>query len=103
MSIEVEVQSNIVEERGGTIRKGDRVGERWSMRQQEAWLHNGRVYPERFVIALADTQAPYPPGRYELAPSSIEVGEYSKLQFARELQLLKLTEPKASPQKASVM
>lgn len=93
MTIRVEIQSDRVDERGGTIRNGERAGQSYHIRQQEGWIHNGKAYPERFLISLQDGQAPYPPGFYQLSPASLEVGEYSRLQFARRLELLREEAP----------
>jgi hypothetical protein len=98
--MKVEIQSDAVDDRSGKIRRGDRAGEDYRIRQQEAWLHNGRAYPERFVIDLGDQPA-FPRGFYEIAPASLEVGEYGRLQFGRRLQLLKLADEKPANVKAA--
>lgn len=93
MTIQIEIQSDRIDERGGTIKNGERAGQQYHIRQQEAWVHNGKAYPERFVISLQDGQGAYPPGMYQLHPGSLEVGEYGRLQFARRIELLREAEP----------
>lgn len=93
MTIRIEIQSDRVDERGGTIRNGERAGQTYHIRQQEGWVHNGKAYPERFVISLQEGQVAYPLGMYQLSPASLEVGEYGRLQFARRIELLREAEP----------
>lgn len=59
------------------------------MRTQTAWAHthsrNGNLnaYPERITINLEDGQAPYPIGNYQIAPSSLYVGDFGRLSLGR--------------------
>lgn len=100
--IRIEIQSDKVEERGGTIQRGERAGQSYHIRNQVAWIHNGQAYPEKFVISLQDGQGAYPPGFYLLSSESLEVGEYDRLQFSRKLVLVPDTSAaKAAPARAS--
>lgn len=84
----IEIESNAVEQRGGTIKSGDRKGEQWSMRSQVGWLSNGGKYPVKVSIPLKDDQSPYGAGFYTFAPECFEAGDFDRLQFARHLSLL---------------
>lgn len=98
MNLQIEVVSNEVR----LIEGKKKDGTPFKMRKQEAYLHNGHHYPERFEITLgrdaSGVDAPaYPPGRYVLAPASIRVnGQFSSLEINPfDLKLLKVEEPKA--------
>lgn len=101
MTIRIEIQSDKVDERGGTIRNGERAGQTYHIRQQEGWVFNGKAYPERFVISLQDGQQPYAPGMYLLSASSLEVGDYDRLQFSRRIELVRESAESAKPVKAA--
>lgn len=101
MSIKIEIQSNAIDERKGTIQRGERAGQEYHIRQQEAWVYNGKAYPERIVIGLGRDGVAFPPGMYEIDPASLEVGDYGQLQFSRELKLLKLAEQSKPGQRAA--
>ena len=86
--IKIQVISDAVEERGGTIQRGERKGEEYHIRNQEAYVHNGHAFPERFTISLGQDRPAYAPGMYYIDPACIEVGDYDALRFARSLQLM---------------
>lgn len=65
----VEVPSNHVDELRGTA-KGS--GRPYCIRRQEAYIHNGGAYPEKFKLPLGETQTAYEPGRYLIAQGSFE-------------------------------
>lgn len=66
-------------------RKSD--GQPFEIKRQDAYLHNGHHYPERFDVELprrADGSygSAYAPGFYTICPSSIRVnGEYKRLEL----------------------
>lgn len=65
-------------------------GEKGMMRfrEQVAYLHKpGERYPSPFSLSLGD-RAPFAPGRYRLAPESFFIGKFSKLEIARQIELL---------------
>lgn len=78
-------------------------GKPYKMSKQEAYLHNGHHYPDRFEISLqhSDLDGPiaYEPGFYTLAPGSITVNrEYGNLEINRyEMKLLRIEEGQGKP------
>ena len=85
--IKLQILSAQVEERGGTIQRGERKGEPYHIKNQEGYVHNGHAFPERFKISLGELP-PLQPAMYYLDPASIEIGEYGDLRIARSLKLL---------------
>ncbi|MBN7134760.1 hypothetical protein A7A76_08510 [Lysobacter enzymogenes] len=85
--IKIQILSESVDERGGTIQRGDRKGETYHIRNQEGYVHNGHAFPERFQIALGERPA-YPVGMYYLDPATVQVGDYDKIEIGRSLLLL---------------
>ena len=88
--MKIEIASVKLDERKGTIRDGARKGEQYHIRQQEAWLHNGSLYPVKVMLPLEEEQQPYQPGAYTFSPESFEAGDYDRLQFARYPKLAPL-------------
>ncbi len=84
--INIEIKSDQIVTRNGISK---RTGQPYLMREQEAWGFicggDGRVppYPTRISLQLEDNQPPFPAGNYILDPSSIYVGQYSKLSLGR--------------------
>ncbi|MDP9617875.1 UNVERIFIED_ORG: hypothetical protein J2W60_001400 [Stenotrophomonas maltophilia] len=77
-------------------------GKPYKMHKQEAYLHNGHHYPDRFEIGLQDSElgpVAYEPGFYTLAPGSITVNrEYGNLEINRyEMKLLRIEEVQVKP------
>lgn len=85
MSIFVEIDNLEVKTRSGVSAKS---GKAYNLREQSAYLHNGKKYPTAFTIMLQDSQPPYPLGRYELDDSSFLVGGYGDLQIRPVLKLV---------------
>lgn len=85
--IKLQILSAAIEERGGTIQRGERKGEPYHIKNQEGYVHNGHAFPERFKISLGDLP-PLQPAMYYLDPASIEIGEYGDLRISRSLKLL---------------
>ena len=56
--------------------------------EQRAAIELGEDFPLPFTINLQDGQAPYPPGRYLLDPSSLEVGDFDSLKVSRRINLM---------------
>ena len=81
-----------------TIRgKSKSTGNPYEINKQEAFLHSGGKYPDRFEISLpndADGVKPLRPGFYTLSDSSIVVnGEYKQLEISRyEAEYVRLPE-----------
>lgn len=82
--IRIEIASSKFETIKG---KSKATGNDYEINKQEAFLHTGGKYPDRFEISLprdAGGVRPYAPGFYTLTPSSIVVnGEYKSLEISR--------------------
>ena len=86
--LKIEVKSTEISERSG-----NKNGNPWHMRNQEAYAHiqnrNGTAapYPEKIILSLDNgnsqraPQAPYAVGTYYLSDSSIYVGDFSGLRL----------------------
>lgn len=55
--------------------------------EQRAAIEKGEDFPTPFTINLGDGQPPYPPGRYLLDVSSLEVGDFDALKVGRRVFL----------------
>jgi len=102
MSIKIEVSSDTVITRSGI---SARTGKPYSMREQEAYAHtvsrDGQPskYPQRIKITLGDTQAPYQPGLYTVAPESFYTDRFESLTLGlvlRPLPAASATQSKAA-------
>lgn len=91
--IKIEVVDGKVETREGKIKSGARQGEDYRIRTQEAYIHNGHAYPQRFKLQLPDNVTGYMPGFYSLAPESFTVGDYEQLGLSRSLVLVRDEQP----------
>lgn len=76
-----------------------------TFREQEAWAHlcdrdgNPQPYPQQIVVNLdiRNNQPPYPPGTYQLDPSSVFVNRFKTLTFGQvKLRPLAAAAPKAA-------
>ena len=56
--------------------------------EQKAAIEKGEDFPVPFTISLVDGQPPYPPGRYLLDVSSLEVGDFDALKVSRRIALV---------------
>jgi hypothetical protein len=92
--LKIEVKSTEI-----TERSGNKNGNPWHMRNQEAYAHiqnrNGTAapYPEKIILSLDNgnsnraPQAPYAVGTYYLSDSSVYVGDYSSLRLGNPVLL----------------
>lgn len=87
--MKIEIQSGEIIKRNGKIKNGDRAGQDWEIRTQEAYVYNGHAHPERIMLTLPNDFAGYPPGRYILAPESFVVGDFKALTLAKTLTLVR--------------
>jgi hypothetical protein len=56
-----------VKEAAVTTKSGQgKNGKPYTIREQNAWLHTGKAYPQEVRIRLGDDGAPFAPGEYEL-------------------------------------
>lgn len=95
MQVRIEIVSQEISTKSGKSRS---TGNDYTIHRQEAFLHSGHHYPDRFEINPPEVDGkpvPYPPGFYTLAPGSIGVNrEYGNLEINRyEMKLLRLEEP----------
>lgn len=56
--------------------------------EQKAAIECGEDFPRPFTINLGDGQPPYPPGKYLLDVSSLEVGDFDSLKVGRRIALI---------------
>ena len=61
--------------------------------EQKAAIEKGEDFPVPFTISLGDGQPPYPPGRYLLDVSSLEVGDFDALKVSRRIALVPVPTP----------
>lgn len=59
------------------------TGEVLTFREQNAYIYNGGVYPEKFIIQLDKEEAPYPVGFYTLDNSFYSVGDFGSLKIKK--------------------
>ncbi|HHA2976872.1 TPA: single-stranded DNA-binding protein [Stenotrophomonas maltophilia] len=99
MNVRIEIVSTSVNTIEGVSKAS---GKPYKMHKQEAYLHNGHHYPDRFDVAPIEVDGkpvPYEPGFYTLAPGSIGVNrEYGNLEINRyEMKLLRIEEAQVKP------
>ncbi|MEX5871156.1 single-stranded DNA-binding protein [Providencia hangzhouensis] len=57
------------------------TGEVLTFREQVAYIYNGGVYPEKFIVQLDKDASPYAAGFYTLDDSSFTVGDFGSLKI----------------------
>lgn len=57
------------------------TGELLTFREQVAYIYNGGVYPEKFIVQLDKDASPYAAGFYTLDDSSFTVGDFGSLKI----------------------
>lgn len=82
----VEIVSDKVESRSGTNERGF-----WSIRSQDAFLHQGDPYPLPFKLQLPDGVSAYSPGRYVFGAGAFRLGRYG-LELSRSPSLVPAAE-----------
>ncbi len=97
--LRIEIKTSEVRTISGT----SKTGKPYTIRDQEAYAwtvgRDGkpREYPERISVQLDDDQEAYRPGVYTLAPQSLYVGDYGRLQMGKpKLQPLAAAAAKAA-------
>lgn len=80
--------------RAGTTRDG----KPYTIQEQRGYIYLGGDYPQEFSFMIPDGHGAFPAGLYRLGLDSIRVGQFSKLEFNREFQLLPV-DPKNSESK----
>lgn len=97
--IKIEVRSADLRQIPFTYKSGQKAGQAGTMHKQEAWAFlvdsdgKPQPYPQRINIEIdvAQKQAAWPVGVYQLAPSTVFVGKYGDLVFGR-VHLLPLSQ-----------
>jgi len=82
--LEIEVVNEAVSER-------EIIGSRgpFAIRDQQAWARwPGDAYPTKCTLQLASGKPAHRPGRYRLAPSSLTVDRFGRLEVKRYLDLI---------------
>ena len=94
MQMMVEVNSGEVRTKSGVSAKS---GKQYSIREQEGWLFiPSEPYPQKIKLNLEDGEEAYPPGRYQISPSSFFVGKFGDLQVRVRLDRTKRADLKAA-------
>lgn len=70
------------------VRRGEKDGRPWEVREQTAYFYTGGRYPEKFTLRLDKNQPPYTPGEYFVDPASVRISQYGEPQFGRALALV---------------
>jgi hypothetical protein len=56
--------------------------------EQSAAIVKGEDFPQPFTLNLGDERKPFPPGRYLLCASSLNVGDFNALKIGRNVDLI---------------
>ncbi len=75
-----------------TITRKD--GSKITFVEQTAAVDVGDDFPQPFRLTLDDDQKPYPPGQYQVCPSSFSVGKYGEHEVGRRVKLLPINAAK---------
>ncbi|EML5156088.1 TPA: single-stranded DNA-binding protein [Morganella morganii] len=59
------------------------TGEVLTFREQVAYIYNGGIYPEKFILQLDKDDSPYPAGFYTLDSTSFSVGDFGSLKIKK--------------------
>ena len=79
-------KDNVISDERVIPAKGDR-GE-MKLYSQIGFAHFGGRFPVEMSIPLQKDQSPYPEGKYYLQASSFSVGNFNRLELAREMLLI---------------
>lgn len=66
------------------------TGEVLTFREQVAYIYNGGVYPEKFIIQLDKDASPYAAGFYTLDDSSFTIGDFGSLKI-KSIKLISIS------------
>jgi hypothetical protein len=97
--IKIEIESTEVQERTGSSSK---TGKPYRIREQDAWGYfhdaDGRLqrHPQKIRITLGDTENPYQPGVYHLAPESFYPDRFGQISVRARLKAVAASAPKAA-------
>lgn len=90
VKIEIRPEQAFIKTRSGV----SKTGKSYTLQEQRAYAYLGGAYPVEFVINIPQGQPAYPAGVYELSPNSLQVGQFGRLEVAREIILLTITDKK---------
>lgn len=63
--------------------------------EQRAAIEKGEDFPRPFTINLQDGQSAFPPGRYLLDVSCLDVGDFDALRISRRIELIPIPDEPA--------
>ncbi|MEG3191619.1 single-stranded DNA-binding protein [Lysobacter sp. D1-1-M9] len=87
----------VIKTQSATIKKIERNGKpTLYFNEQSAAIETGDDFPKPFKLTLGEGDQPYPPGRYLLDPSSLDVGDFQALKVGRNVKLIPLPSATAS-------
>lgn len=79
----------IVKSANSAVRSINRKdGTKIQFNEQTCAIECGEEFPRPFKIQLEENQKPYPPGVYQIDPSSFQVNKYDGLEFSRRITLV---------------
>lgn len=82
----------VIKTQAAKIKKIERNGKpTLFFNEQNAAIETGEDFPKPFKLTLGEGEQPYPPGRYLLCPSSLEVGDFDSLKVGRNIKLVPIT------------
>jgi len=82
LTVEIHEQQVSIKERSGV---SQRTGKAYTIREQEAYVDLGGVYPALFNFNLEDGQHPYPAGKYRIHPASFKINNFGQVSVGRVL------------------
>ncbi|HEB5398756.1 single-stranded DNA-binding protein (plasmid) [Escherichia coli] len=82
LTVEIHESQVSVKERSGVSQKS---GKPYTIREQEAYIDLGGVYPALFNFNLEDGQHPYPAGKYRVHPASFKINNFGQVAVGRVL------------------
>jgi hypothetical protein len=81
----------VIKTQASTLKKIERSGKpTLYFNEQSAAIETGDDFPKPFKLTLGEGEQPYPPGRYMLDVSSLDVGDYQALKVGRSVKLVAL-------------
>jgi len=79
----------VIKTQAATLKKIERNGKpTLFFNEQAAAIEKGDDFPKPFKLTLGEGQQPYPPGRYQLDVSSLDVGDFESLRIGRNVVLI---------------
>lgn len=83
----------VIKTQAAKIKKIERNGKpTLFFNEQQAAIENGEDFPKPFMLTLNEGEQPYPPGRYMLETSSLDVGDFQALKVGRGVRLISLAD-----------